>query len=84
MLKVKQQLRDIALRLNNGQEIDWKDNKQGKYCITLDFNKMNTLTYFNTSIKCVGEVYCLSEDFLDVAIQEIGEEKLIELIKSGV
>lgn len=71
---VRRQLEDIARRLNKGIKIDWNNTKQSKYCIELYFN--NIVTNFYYGHKTQGTVYCLDENFKDVAIQEIGEERL--------
>lgn len=81
-LLTKQQLKDLALELNNGVGIDWEDENQVKYylfydCFGLDFDK--TYSYID-----LGEVYCLNASFKTIAKDRIGEEKLIKLIKSGV
>ena len=72
---VRRQLEDIARRLNKGQEIDWNDNNQLKYCIGFDF-PLNIISIGALYRKLQGSVYCLSDEFKDVAIQEIGEERL--------
>lgn len=71
---IRRQLEDIARRLNKGQEIDWNDSEQPKYCIELVCNDITTTYCF--SHKAQGTVYCLDENFLDVVIEEIGEERL--------
>lgn len=80
-LITKQKLKDLALRLNKGVEIDW--NKDDCYCIYLDY-KQGLQQEGESFYVDLGNVYCLDENFLDIAIQEIGEEALIKLIKSGV
>lgn len=73
---VRRQLEDIAKRLNKGQEIDWSDDNQIKYCICFDFplNIINLCARLHRKLQ--GSVCCLSDKFKDVAIQEIGEERL--------
>ena len=77
---VRRQLEDIARRLNKGQEIDWNDNNQLKYCIGFDF-PFNIISIGALYRKLQGSVYCLSDEFKDVAIQEIGEERLKKYFK---
>ena len=72
---VRRQLEDIARRLNKGQEIDWNDNNQLKYNIGFDF-PLEIISIGALYRKLQGSVYCLSDKFKDVAIQEIGEERL--------
>lgn len=71
---VRRMLEDIARRLNKGIKIDWYDNEQSKYCIELYCNDIITNFYYGH--KTQGAVYCLDENFKDIAIQEIGEERL--------
>lgn len=71
---IRRQLEDIARRLNKGIKIDWNNTEQSKYCIELYFN--NIVTNFYYGYKTQGTVYCLDENFKDVAIQEIDEERL--------
>ncbi len=83
-LITKQKLKDLALKLNNGVGIDWKNPAQWKIYIHLG-NAPEKL--IQGSINCdkdLGQIYCLNKSFLDIAIQEIGEDALIKLIKSGV
>ena len=78
---VRRMLEDIARRLNKGKKIDWKDESQSKYFIYLN-NKDDELGYNNSGLyKFQGVVYCLDTWFLDVAIQEIGEERLKKYLR---
>lgn len=79
----KQKLKDLALRLNKGVEFDWKDMSQGKYFIYYLYNQ-GLRYHCATRSHYVGQIYCLDENFLHIATQEIGEEALIKLIKSGI
>lgn len=71
---IRRQLEDIARRLNKGQEIDWYNSEQSKYCIELYCN--NIITNFYLAHKTQGTVYCLDKNFKDVVIKEIGKERL--------
>lgn len=78
---VRRMLEDIARRLNKGEKIDWADVSQDKHCIYLD-TEDDVLVYKDTIwCKTQGTVYCLDQDFLDVAIQEIGEERLKKYLR---
>ena len=80
-LLTKQQLKDLALELNNGVEIDWEDESQAKYYLCSDrFGLELDKTY---SYIDLGQIYCLDNQFLAIAKERIGEERLIKLIKSG-
>lgn len=83
-LLTKQALKDLALELNNGVEIDWVNETQKKYCFVYSHNK-NKLDYTpNEAWQELGHIYSLDYKFLEVAKDRIGEDKLIKLIKSGV
>lgn len=79
---VRRMLEDIARRLNNGEKIDWNDEEQVKYSIYLDMidNEINWDKQFRYISQ--GTVYCLDMNFFDVAIQEIGEERLKKYLRS--
>ena len=77
---VRRQLEDIARRLNKGQEINWNDNNQLKYNISFDF-PLEVINIGALYRKLQGSVYCLSDKFKDVAIQEIGEERLKKYLR---
>lgn len=76
---VRRMLEDIARRLNKGKEIDWNNFAQDKYFLGIDYNKylaMGVGLSCCNNIKTQGTVYCLDRNFKNVAIQEIGEERL--------
>lgn len=83
-LLTKQQLKDLALELNDGVEIDWDNNNQEKFAISYSyyFKEIKSISVF--LCPDLGQVYCISSDFMSEAVKRIGEEKLIKLIKSGV
>lgn len=78
---VRRQLEDIAKRLNKGQEIDWSDEDQIKYCIRFNFPLNIISICARLHQKLQGSVYCLSDKFKDVAIQEVGEERLKKYLR---
>ena len=78
--KVYTQLKDLALRLNNGEKINWSDSTQHKWGIVLD-NFKNILRCYAYIGQEVGQIYCLDENFLKEAKQEIGEENLKKLFE---
>lgn len=82
-LLTKQQLKDLALELNNGVEIDWDDKEQPKFYIYYDYEFKKLISHWLEVVKTY-DVYCLDSQFLAIAIDRIGEEKLIKLINSGV
>lgn len=83
-LITKQQLKDLALELDNGVEINWDYKDTRKYTIYLSCDSDELADDWNWITRTVGGVYCTNEKFYKIAIERIGEEKLIKLIKSGV
>lgn len=77
---VRRQLEDIARRLNKGMKIDWNSESPRKYHLCID--KADYI-YTNVcySTKYQGTIYCLDANFRDIAIQEIGEERLIKYLR---
>lgn len=78
--KIYTQLKDLALRLNKGEKINWSDSTQHKWGIVLD-NFKNILRCYAYIGQEVGQIYCLDENFLKEAKQEIGEENLKKLFE---
>ena len=77
---IKAKLNEIANRLNGGQAIKWDSVIQRKYYLTLS-NEGSLNLSFSLIDKIEGVTYCLSQDFLEVATDEIGEECLVKYIK---
>ena len=78
---VRRMLEDIAIRLNKDKKIYWGSLSQSKYFIYLN-NEDNELGYNDSRLyKFQGVVYCLDPCFLDVAIKEIGEERLKKYLR---
>lgn len=75
---IRRKLEDIARRLNKGARLNWGNDGQPKYYIEL--YRDNIITNFYYTHKTQGTIYCLDEDFIDVAIQEIGKERLKEYL----
>lgn len=73
---IRRQLEDIAKKLNAGRKFDWANTTQRKYFIYFN-NHCDRIELDNYRMHQVqGVIYCLDENFLDVAIKEIGEERL--------
>lgn len=77
---IRRQLEDIAKRLNKGQEIDWSDENQYKWYIIYN-TTFGFETYSVSETTVQGVVYCLDKNFLNTAIQEIGEGRLIKYLR---
>ena len=77
---VRRMLEDIAKRLNRGKEFDWDNLHQCKYYFFIwsDGELAQDATRRRLS---QGTIYCLDQDFLDVAKSEIGEERLKKYLR---
>ena len=79
---IRRKLEDIAKRLNRGKEIDC-GSRETKYFLNIDND--NNVGYgafdLNYRYKIQGIIYCLDINFKDVAIQEIGQERLIKYLR---
>lgn len=73
---VRRMLEDIARRLNKGMKIDWYNEEQTKYSIKFNYYPSKIVLDHCFRQQTLGVVYCLDRNFKDVAIQEIGEERL--------
>lgn len=82
-LKTKGELRELANDMNGDEGLDWNDNIPKYYIVYhTDTNKLDTSNVFSS--KNLGQIYCIDPNFLDIALEQIGEDRLIDLIKSGV
>lgn len=73
---VRRMLEDIARRLNKGEKPDWIKRYQKKYHLGYDQINSTITLECRTTIIAQGTVFCLDKSFRDIAIQEIGEERL--------
>ena len=80
---IKAKLNEIANRLNDGQVIQWNSAIQRKYYLNLDSEESSLHLNFSIIDKIEGVTYCLSEDFLEVAVDEIGEQELFDYMKNN-
>lgn len=80
-ISVRRMLEDIARRLNKGEKIVWNATFQDKYFIYWDTENDELVYGESVWSKEQGTVYCLDQDFLDIAIQEIGEARLKKYLK---
>jgi hypothetical protein len=83
-LNIKAELKALADELNGGEVIVWTNSKQKKYYIF--YNHTANILETCADIVCQNQssIYCLDKNFLNEAINQIGEQRLIDLIKSGV
>ena len=77
---VRRMLEDIARRLNKGEKIDWNNFLQCKYYFYI-WNGGELYQDIAREKLSQGTIYCLDQDFLDVAKSEIGEERLKKYLR---
>ena len=78
---VRRMLENIARRLNKGNKIDWNNDKQFKYYICIDSRDNEIIWDREVQYISQGVVYCLDINFYNVAIQEIGEQRLKKYLR---
>lgn len=78
---VRRQLENIARRLNKNEKIDWNNEDQNKYFICSNHWQDIIILERGWKNKFCGVIYCLDKNFLDIAIQEIGEERLKKYLR---
>lgn len=77
---VRRMLEDIARRLNKSEKIDWLNIRQIKYYINMQCMNDIHINSIRTE-KVQSTIYCLNKNFLNIAIQEIGEERLKKYLR---
>ena len=78
-IKIYTRLKDLALRLNEGREVNWDDSAQDKWYIYYEYNSLTTTVSYG--YQDIGQIYCLDSNFFDIAKREIGEENLKKLFE---
>lgn len=78
-MKIYTQLKDLALRLNKGEKIDWTNSNQYKYHIYYEPGGLATADAY--CYQDLGQIYCTNSNFFDIAKREIGEENLKKLFE---
>lgn len=73
---VRRMLEDIAGRLNKGKKPNWDNFNESKFWLAFNYNRKKITLQSNLFMKQQGTVYCLDYSFKDIAIREIGEERL--------
>ena len=74
-------LRDLALRLNKGEQLNWSSGNQKKFYIYYD-NQAKRLDYgYHSTYQDIAAIYCIDPEFLEIATNEIGEEDLMKLFE---
>lgn len=78
--KIYTQLKRLAEEINT-EPIDWENREQTKYYIGIDLTSNKLHQYWGSIVKEFGQIYCTNKNFLDIALERIGEENLLKLFK---
>ena len=80
-IEIYYELMDIAEELNGEEEIDWENEDQNKYYIycMYDNHKFELHIVASHCTKSINNIYCLSRNFLGVALERIGADRLKKL-----
>lgn len=80
-IEIYYELMDLAEELNGEEEIDWENGEQEKFSIRYVKGKFRNDFYLNATglNRNIGSIYCLSADFLKVALERIGADRLKKL-----
>ena len=80
-IKIYVKLKDLAEELNGNKKIDWCNVAQRKYSISYSFTSKEFEIYDIMTSKDLGQIYCLDENFLKIAKERIGENRLKKLFE---
>jgi hypothetical protein len=80
-MNIKTKLQQIANMLNE-DKINWNDPYQKKYFIYYDYAGEELQTMCLNSMQIL-DIYCLDENFLNKAVNEVGKESIIDLFKNN-
>lgn len=80
-LKTYYDLVDLADELNGDRKIDWKNSNQRKYYICYNNYDDSLEIECVYGYKGIGQIYSLDENFLDIALERIGKDRLKKLFK---
>lgn len=75
------ELMNLAEELNEGKKIDWNETSQKKFYICYDYYNEELSLCYHYNVKDTCQICCLSENFLKIALERIGEDRLENLFK---
>ena len=81
-IKIRTKLERLAIKLNGGEKIDWNNTLTTKYKISYDFERGSFDQETNKCWREQGVIYCYKRNFLEKAIEEIGEDNLKKLFEN--
>ena len=73
---ITQKVKDIAIRLGEPTEDDWGDSGVAKNYLYIIYKEKSCGYSSDFIAKTQGTIYCLDSNFLNVCLEEIGEEDL--------
>ena len=78
-IEIYTELKRLAEEINT-EPINWKNKYQYKFEISYSFSERKLVQDWWQTIKKTG-IYSTNQSFLEIAIERIGEEKLLKLFK---
>ena len=79
-IKIYTELKRLAEEIKT-EPIDWKKSTQKKHRIFYDWDEEKILTDNNNDFQMMGTIYSTNKDFLKIAKERIGEDRLLKLFK---
>ena len=73
---ITQKVKDIAIRLGEPTEDDWRDSGVAKNYLSTIYGEKSICSSTDFIVKNQGTIYCLDKNFLNVCLDEIGVEDL--------
>lgn len=79
-IQIYTELKRLAKEINT-EPIDWKESNQRKYYILFDEGDKKFHQGMAFECRYAGVVYSTNKDFLEIAKEQIGEDRLLKLFK---
>lgn len=79
-IKIYTQLKRLAEEINT-EPIDWKNERQWKNEIVYNASTDCLIQLHEADMRTIGQIYSTNPDFLRIAKERIGEDKLLKLFK---
>ena len=81
-IKIYTELKRLAEEINT-EPVDWKNHRQDKYLMEINgLNRELEQSCLNYT-QNLGAIYCTNKDFLKIAKERIGEDRLLKLFKEN-
>lgn len=79
-IQIYTELKRLAEEINT-KPVDWKNVKQWKYTLAYDFGQRKLIVDGWQYTQTAGSIYSTNKDFLEIAKERIGEDRLLKLFK---